>query len=137
MILPKKAGTAWKIIVAASLLAAGIVSMLVRERVPEGAIQPQITAGDGHALFLSADGRLSAWGQNESGQLGDGTGGGGGWGRRQKLVRGKYRGGPNGGKIERGDQHCRGIQFGGRLWAGGRHGFGQVGKATVHDCNLP
>ena len=33
----------------------------------------QITAGWGHALALSSDGTVWAWGQNDYGQLGDGT----------------------------------------------------------------
>lgn len=33
----------------------------------------QIAAGNHHSLALSADGTLSAWGRNSSGQLGDGT----------------------------------------------------------------
>jgi alpha-tubulin suppressor-like RCC1 family protein len=32
-----------------------------------------VAAGDGHSLALHPDGRLWAWGSNESGQLGDGT----------------------------------------------------------------
>ncbi|MCL2396461.1 MAG: hypothetical protein FWC93_00155 [Defluviitaleaceae bacterium] len=32
-----------------------------------------VSAGDGHVLAMTTDGRLWAWGNNNSGQLGDGT----------------------------------------------------------------
>lgn len=38
-----------------------------------GVVPAWIAAGDRHVLVVSADGRLFAWGANESGQLGDGT----------------------------------------------------------------
>ncbi|MEU5217581.1 hypothetical protein AB0G79_15465 [Streptomyces sp. NPDC020807] len=40
--------------------------------VPQGNVV-QVAAGDGHSIALLADGTVLSWGNNESGQLGDGT----------------------------------------------------------------
>lgn len=45
----------------------------VRPALPDSAEVTAIAAGEGHSLALLGDGRVFAWGENEYGQLGDGS----------------------------------------------------------------
>jgi alpha-tubulin suppressor-like RCC1 family protein len=129
----------FQVVLASSVVGAGVLMwILLRERAAESAIEPQIAVGDGYAIFLSSNGQLSAWGQNDSGQLGDATGGDGGWGRRRvKPVRVKSPTGIQWVKIAAGDSHCLAIQSNGSLWAWGRNDFGQLGDGTFQNRNEP
>lgn len=49
------------------------VSTPVRAMLPDGVAIAQVSAGDAHSLALTSSGAVYAWGDNTSGQLGNGT----------------------------------------------------------------
>ena len=53
-----------------SLVSSGAIAAAAE---PPPRIEPQISAGAEHSVFLRADGILWIWGQNKDGQLGDNT----------------------------------------------------------------
>ncbi len=85
----------------------------------------------GHALALRRDGTVWAWGKNEYGQLGDGTG--------------KDREGPI--RIEQGltdvtaiavgKEHSLALKKDGTVWAWGRNNEGQLGDGTAENRSAP
>src|SRR5919109_264382 len=120
----------------------GITVLYLRVRTPDGVgprggITPQIAAGDGHAIFLAANGRLYAWGRNDFGQLGDGTGGGGAWGSRQAQPVAVKSPDSVWVKVTAGDNHSLAIRSDGTLWAWGRNDFGQLGDGEFQHRSVP
>ncbi len=85
-----------------------------------------VSAGDLHTLALKTDGTLWAWGDNTSGQLGDGT-------TAQRTVPKQVVIGQPGIPdnhwiaIAAGGTHSLALQADGTLWAWGDNGFGQLG----------
>ena len=91
-----------------------------------------VSAGGSHTVAVRADGTLWAWGENSYGQLGDGTGGGGGgWevrdrGRRLSPVR--VGTATNWASVSVGYWHTVAIRTDGTLWAWGQNDHGQLGN---------
>ena len=90
-----------------------------------------VAAGHYHTLGLKADGMLWTWGQNDWGQLGDGTA----VNRNapQKLL---WRGN-KWAAVAGGVGHTAGITGDGTLWAWGRNDFGQIGDKSYVEKPLP
>jgi alpha-tubulin suppressor-like RCC1 family protein len=88
-----------------------------------------VAAGDFHTLALRADGTLWAWGDNSSGQLGDGTV----VNRsipRQVVTKNPGSFDNNWIAIAAGGSHSLGLQADGTLWAWGDNSSGQLGDAS-------
>ena len=91
-----------------------------------------VSAGAFHTVAIRIDGSLWAWGNNEYGQLGDGTGG-----------EGHYFDTPiqigtdtNWGSVSAGGLHTVAIRTDGSLWAWGSNDFGQLGYGTDDEENF-
>jgi alpha-tubulin suppressor-like RCC1 family protein len=101
-----------------------------------GPVAPQISAGDGHAVALMADGRIYGWGRNDFGQAGFGQCVTQWLSPRIFLQRGS-----NWVKIATGDNHSLAIRPDGSLWSWGRNDFGQMGigryDTTTSDSGMP
>ena len=87
----------------------------------------QIAAGGLHSLALMANGDLYAWGNNEFGQLGDGT---------NKTKKTPVFIGTGFTEIAAGHLHSLALK-GNSLYAWGYNGFGQLGDGTNDNKNTP
>ncbi|HEX8326943.1 MAG TPA: hypothetical protein VF629_05345 [Hymenobacter sp.] len=93
----------------------------------------QVAAGEAHSLALSADGRLLAWGNNCTGQLGDGT-----TDLRLKPI--TIAAPENAGawaRIESGAFHALATTTTGQFYAWGANKYGQLGDGTTTDQYRP
>jgi alpha-tubulin suppressor-like RCC1 family protein len=109
--------------------------------VPSGAVQvndltgvAQVAVGDGHMLALKTDGENSgtvwAWGQNNGGQLGDGT--------TVDRVAPVTTAGLSGTlAIRAGLQHNLALKANGSVWAWGVNNAGDLGDGTTTQRNSP
>jgi alpha-tubulin suppressor-like RCC1 family protein len=87
-----------------------------------GAAKQVIAAGFGHSLAVKADGTLWAWGQNNQGQVGDGS----------KTDRsGPVPIGSGYSAVAAGYDHSVAVKGDGTLWAWGNNNFGQLGDGTL------
>ena len=82
-----------------------------------------VAAGDSHAVAIKANGSLWAWGQNDYGQLGDGTN----IGHNAPARVGKAKGWA---AVAAGSRHTLAIKSNGSLWAWGSNEHGQLGDGT-------
>lgn len=83
-----------------------------------------------HTLALKADGSLYAWGNNESGQLGDGT-------YTNRNIPTLISTGWSGATIAAGGFHTIVLKTDGTLYAWGYNGIGQLGDGTYTNRNTP
>jgi alpha-tubulin suppressor-like RCC1 family protein len=89
-----------------------------------------VAGGLKHSLALKADGTVWSWGNNDQGQLGDGTTTARATPTRVKDLVGVIA-------IESGDYHCLAITHDGGVWAWGWNGFGQLGDGTTTNRSTP
>ncbi len=89
-----------------------------------------IASGLGHVLALLGDGTVWAWGDNSSGQLGDGTMIG-----RDLPVKVQNLNNVTG--IAAGGFHSLSLLNGGNVWAWGKNFTGQLGDNTTIDRSTP
>ncbi|MBI5638286.1 MAG: FecR domain-containing protein [Nitrospinae bacterium] len=95
-----------------------------------------LAGGEAHSVFLKGDGTLWAWGQNNKGQLGDGTDdrrltpvqvkGPGGKGTLQGIV-----------AVAAGSLHTVAVKNDGTVWAWGYNDDGQLGDGSDDDRETP
>ena len=90
----------------------------------------QIEAGQMHTLGIKADGTLWAWGNNSSGQMGDGT-------TISKFVPTRIGTDNNWSSVATGRSHSLAIKTNGTLWAWGNNYSGQVGNGTNDNVIIP
>ena len=90
-----------------------------------------IAAGGAHTVALKSDGTLWAWGNNSSGQLGDGS-------NTTRYTPVPVHGGEaTWVAIAAGDYHTVASKSDGTLWAWGANGYGQLGDGTNTARNTP
>ena len=87
----------------------------------------EISAGGGHSLALRKDGTVWTWGSNDSGQLGDGTGGS--WGDYSALPV-QVSGLSDVVEISAGGGYSMALREDGTVWAWGDNSYGQLGSGT-------
>lgn len=91
----------------------------------------QIAAGgEGHVCGVTTDGRLSCWGANYSGQLGDGT-------FLKKSAPILVGADADWARVEVGDGHTCAQKLDGRLYCWGNNEYGQIGDGTLIDRTAP
>ena len=96
-----------------------------------GTAKPQVAAGGFHTVALKSDGTVWAWGDNNSGQLGDGTA------IPVRLTPARVSSLSGITSIAAGKNHSLAVRADGTVWAWGSNSDGQVGGATQGDRNLP
>jgi len=96
------------------------------------AAAPEIAAGTLHTVTLKGDGSLWAWGNNDYGQLGDGTV----VDRWSPLQLGTDTGWSQIGASS-GGSHTIALKRDGTLWAWGENDYGQLGDGTFIDRRSP
>jgi len=90
-----------------------------------------IAAGDFHTCAVTPQGGLKCWGQNENGQLGDGT-------QQDSLVPKQVAGlSKDVDQVVAGGSHTCAMKQDGSLVCWGRNNFGQVGDGSVEDALTP
>ena len=95
----------------------------------------QIKAGTSHVLAIDTNNRLWAWGDNNFGQLGDGTNGAVNDAYNAKLIE---IGGNWYKQVSSGGSHTAAIKVADNsLWTWGGNSFGQLGDGTTIDKSSP
>ena len=89
-----------------------------------------ISTGDYHSIAIKMDGTLWAWGNNGSGQIGDGTT----TGRSFPIQVGTAN---NWKKVEAGYNHSFAIKMDGTLWAWGENAYAQLGNGSTTESHTP
>ena len=89
-----------------------------------------VAAGSYHSLAVAADGTVWAWGQNASGQLGDGT-------ATDPSTPVQVQGMADGVAIAGGADHTLALRRDGTVWAWGWNFSGQLGDGTTTDRSTP
>ena len=93
----------------------------------------EISAGGHHSLALKDDGTVWAWGNNDFGQLGDGSSGG----DADKLTPVQVSGLSGVVEISAGWYHSLALKDDGTVWAWGYNEFGQLGDGTTDSSDTP
>ena len=118
-------------------------SMLLRTRAFKSGMTPSavsqgvyritgaVAAGRNHILALKADGTLSSWGSNSSGQLGDPSAG------SVRATPGPVPGLSDVVAISGGGQHSLALKRNGTVWSFGQNTYGALGDGTSTDRNAP
>ncbi len=87
-----------------------------------------VSAGGRHTLALKSDGSLWAWGQNSSGQLGDGSFNDS---KTPQQIGTDFK------AIASGSKHSLGLKNDGSLWAWGNNDYGQLGDGSKTTSLVP
>ena len=89
-----------------------------------------ISAGDGHTAALGSDGTVWTWGNNSSGQLGDGT-------NTSGFVPVQVKGLNGVTAVAAGGQHTVALRSDGTVWTWGSNEYGQLGNGTDTSSAVP
>ncbi len=101
-------------------------------KVPRGIRVIAVSAGGAHSLAVTAAGRVLAWGDNEYGQLGDGT-----TKDRHVPVRVKLPAGTRAVAVGASYNYSLALTAAGQVWAWGHNGSGQLGDGARADSHVP
>jgi alpha-tubulin suppressor-like RCC1 family protein len=89
-----------------------------------------ISSGSTHSLALGRDGTVWSWGDNSSGQLGDGT-------KIDRFSPVRARGLQAVKAISAGEDFSMALGRDGTVWAWGSNVEGQLGNGSTHDSSVP
>ncbi|MCP8614533.1 RCC1 domain-containing protein, partial [Bifidobacterium asteroides] len=112
------------------------VQVVKPQGAPDGFTWKQIILGGYHCAAFGSDGNLYTWGENEYGELGDGTT----TNRNKPIQVGKPAGASDGftwKQIFLGDWHSAAIGSDGNLYTWGYNSNGQLGDGTTTNRNKP
>jgi hypothetical protein len=91
---------------------------------------PTVAASDDHSLALRANGTVWAWGNNDHGQLGDGT-------KTDRLTPVQLFGLTHFTALAAGDAHVLALRGDNTIWAWGSNGYGQLGDGSLNYRTSP
>ncbi len=100
------------------------------EDAPVIGLYPTIDAGDRHSIALNADGTVWTWGNNNHGQLGDGT-------IITRSTPVKVKNLSDVIDVSAGESFSVALKNDGSVWAWGWNSFGMIGNDTTDDTLLP
>ena len=103
---------------------------------PDGFTWKQVILGGWHSAAIGSDGNLYAWGDDGSGQLGDGTN----TNQKTPTLVNKPQGTPEGftwKQVSLGGFHSAAIGSDGNLYTWGYNKYGQLGNGTTTNQNRP
>ena len=103
---------------------------------PEGFAWKQVILGGWHSAAIGSDGNLYTWGDDGSGQLGDGTN----TNQKTPTLVNKPQGTPEGftwKQVSLGGFHSAAIGSDGNLYTWGYNKYGQLGNGTTTNQNRP
>ena len=103
---------------------------------PEGFTWKQVILGGWHSAAIGSDGNLYTWGDDGSGQLGDGTN----TNQKTPTLVNKPQGTPEGftwKQVSLGGFHSAAIGSDGNLYTWGYNKYGQLGNGTTTNQNRP
>lgn len=103
-----------------------------RVATPEGVTFSSIGTGDHSSFAIAVDGRVYAWGENASGNLGDGSAM-----RRLTPVPVEVPAGVTFIDVEAGAQHSVALASDGRAFTWGSNAYGQLGTGATESIALP
>ncbi|MEK5209512.1 RCC1 domain-containing protein [Psychrobacillus sp. FSL H8-0510] len=119
---------------AGALGATGSISNFSVMQIAEAASNQQLSnvigGGMKHALAITSDGSVYAWGLNDKGQLGDGT-------TTSRTMPTKINGMSNAVAVEAGSNHSLAITSDGSVYAWGDNKYGQLGIGSTENKNTP
>jgi alpha-tubulin suppressor-like RCC1 family protein len=104
----------------------------LKVKLPQGTTVIAISAGGVHSLAVTAAGQVLAWGDNEYGQLGDGT-----TMDRHSPVRVKLPAGTRVIAVGASYNCSMALTAAGQVWAWGHNGSGQLGDGTRTESHVP
>lgn len=90
----------------------------------EASLPMQVSAGSGHTLALKSDGSVWAWGNNSSGQLGDGTTFGQLFPKKANITSIT--------SVSTGDLFSLALKSDGTVWSWGDNSIGQLGNPQLY-----
>jgi alpha-tubulin suppressor-like RCC1 family protein len=100
------------------------------EDAPVISLYPNIAAGDKHTIALNADGTVWAWGNNDHGQLGDGS-------LINRSTPVKVSSLTDVVEVATGDSFSVALKDDGSVWAWGWNAYGMVGNDSTDDALMP
>ena len=104
--------------------------LLITGRSAFASVTPQVSARGGYSLALKSDGTVWAWGNNQYGQLGDGT-------TESSSTPVQVSDLSNVIAIAAGNDLSLALKSDGTVWAWGFNGSGQLGNGTTKDSSTP
>lgn len=111
-------------------LGAGTFTTILPTQVGVDTDWKMVSVGDGHCMALKTNGSLWTWGNNTSGQLGDGS-------NTARLVPLQIGTATDWQIISAGSAHSMGIKTSGILWTWGSGGNGRLGHGNNTSTNVP
>ena len=117
---------------ALTLLWLGIFSLTLSSKARADNTVSQVSAGSGHACAIRSDGTLWCWGDNDRGQLGDGTHISGSTPRPVTYFN---EGFVSVAQVSCGSEHTCAVRTDGTLWCWGDNTYGQLGNGMTSDSN--
>ena len=97
----------------------------------------QVSAGDEQSLAVGSDGYVYAWGNNESGQLGNGSSGGYSTVPLRVIDPNGPRSGLTAVQVSAGYYHSLALDARGNIWAWGFNQFGELGNGNNINSAIP
>jgi len=104
--------------------------LTITEENSQPTVTPEILMGENYTILLKSDGTVWAWGNNDYGQLGDGT-------TTNSSIPVQVNGLSDVQSISVGNYHSLALKSDGTVWAWGNNEYGQLGDGTTTNRSEP